>query len=50
MLVLRPVVHQQQEWGRGQALHQAVEQHLRLSVDPVQVLTHQQQGLHLAFA
>ena len=45
-----PVVDQQQEAGRGQALDQAVEQGLRLGVDPVQVLKHQEQRLHLAFA
>ena len=50
MLVLRPVVDQQQEPGRGQALDQAVEQGLRLGIDPVQILEHQQQRLHLAFA
>ena len=50
MLVLRPVVDQEQEPGRGQALHQGVEQGLRLGIDPVQVLEDQQQRLHLAFA
>ena len=50
VLVLRAVVDQQQEPGRRQALDQAVEQGLRLGVDPVQVLEHQQQRLHLAFA
>ena len=34
----------------GQALDQAVEQRLRLGVDPVQVFKDQEQGLHLAFA
>jgi hypothetical protein len=50
VLILRTVVDQQQEPGRGQALHQAVEQRLGLGIDPVQVLEHQQQRLHLAFA
>ena len=50
MLVLRAIVDQQQESGRGQALDQAVEQGLRLGIDPVQVFKHQQQRLHLAFA
>ena len=50
VLVLRPVVDQQQELGRGQALDQTVEQRLRLGIDPVQVFKHQEQGLHLAFA
>ena len=47
MLVLRAIVDQEQQPGRGQALHQAVEQGLRLSINPVQVFTHQQQRLHL---
>ena len=50
VLVLRAVVDQQQQAGRGQALDQAVEQRLGLGVDPVQVLEDQQQGLHLALA
>ena len=50
VLILGPVVDQQQEPGRGQALHQAVEQGLRLGINPVQVFKHQQQRLHLAFA
>ena len=50
VLVLRPIVDQQQEVGRGQALDEAVEQGLRLAVDPVQVLKDQQQRLHLTFA
>ena len=50
VLVLRAIVDQQQQAGRGQALDQAVEQGLRLGVDPVQILKDQQQRLHLAFA
>ena len=50
MLVLRPVVDQQQEPGGRQALDQAVEQGLGLGIDPVQVFKDQQQRLHLAFA
>ena len=50
MLVLGAVVDQEQEPGRRQALDQAVEQRLRLGVDPVQVLEDQQQRLHLALA
>jgi hypothetical protein len=50
MLVLRPVVDQQQELGRRYALDQAVEEGLGLGIDPVQILTDQQQRLHLAFA
>ena len=49
MLILRAVVDQQQQPGRGQALDQAVEQGLGLGIDPVQVLEDQQQRLHLAF-
>ena len=50
MLVLGTVVDQEEEPGGGQALHQAIEQGLRLGVDPVQVLTDEQQGLLLALA
>ena len=50
VLVLGPIIDQQQQPGRGQALDQAVEQGLRLGIDPVQVLKDQQQRLHLAFA
>src|SRR5262249_61187189 len=50
VLVLRAVVDQQQEPGRGPALHQAVEQGLGLGIDPVQVFEDQQQRLLLAFA
>ena len=49
VLVLRAIVDQQQEPGRRQALDQAIEQGLRLGIDPVQVLEDEQQGLHLAF-
>jgi hypothetical protein len=30
-----------------QTLHQTIEKHLGLGVDPVQVLEHQQEGLYL---
>jgi hypothetical protein len=36
--------------GGGQALHQAVQEGLRLRVDPVEILEHEQQRLHLALA
>ena len=49
VLVLRAVVDQQQEVRRRQALDEAVEQRLRLTVNPVQILKHQEQRLHLAF-
>ena len=48
MMVLGPVVDQQEEPGRGQALHQAVEQGLRLGIDPVQVLENDEDRLPLA--
>ena len=48
VLVLRAVVDQEQQARRGQAFHQAVEQGLRLGINPVQVFEYQQQGLHLA--
>ena len=48
VLVLGPVVHQQQDPGRRQALDQAVEQRLRLGIDPVQVLEDHEQRLLLA--
>ncbi len=50
VLILGAVVDQEQEPGRRQALDQAVEQGLGFGIDPVQILTHQQQRLHLAFA
>ena len=48
MLVLGPVVDQQEKPGRGQTLHQAVEQGLRLGIDPVQVLEDHEHRLPLA--
>ena len=50
VLILGAIVDQQQQPGRRQALDQAVEQGLRLGIDPVQILEDQQQGLHLTFA
>ena len=50
VLILGPVVDEQQELGGGETLDQAVEQGLGLGVDPVQILADQEQGLHLAFA
>ena len=50
VLVLRPIVDQEQEPGGRQALDQAVEQGLRLGVDPVQILEDQEQWLLLALA
>ena len=48
MLVLGPVVDEQEDSGRGQTLDQAVEQGLRLGIDPVQVLEDHEQRLPLA--
>ena len=48
MLVLGPVVDQQEDPGCGQALDQAVEQGLRLGIDPVQVLEDHEERLPLA--
>ena len=46
VLVLGPVVdHEQEQARRRQALDQAVEQRLRLAVDPVQVLEDHQERL-----
>ena len=47
MLVLGPIVHQEQQAGGSQAFHQAIQQRLGLAVDPVQVLEDHQQRLHL---
>jgi hypothetical protein len=47
--VFRPVIEEQQP-GRRQALDQAVEHRLRLGVDPVEVLEHDQQWLDLALS
>ena len=49
VLVLGAVIDQEQEPRRRQALDQAIEQRLRLGIDPVQILKDQQQRLHLAF-
>ena len=48
--VLGPVVDEEQEARRGQALDEAVEQGLGLAVDPVQVLEDHHQRLDLALA
>ena len=50
MLILWPVVDEQQQAGHRQALDESVEQCSGLRVDPVQVFEDQEQGLHLAFA
>ena len=48
MLVLGPVVDEQEGPGRGKALDEAVEQGLRLGIDPVQVLEDHEHRLPLA--
>ena len=48
VLILRPVVHEEQEPRRRQALDEPVEQRLGLGVDPVEVLEDHQERLDLA--
>jgi hypothetical protein len=48
--VFRAIVHQQDDARAREALHQTVEERLRLAIDPVQVLEDQEQRLHLALA
>jgi hypothetical protein len=48
VLVLGAVVDEEQEARRGQAVDEAIEQGLGLTVDPVQVLEDHHQGLDLA--
>jgi hypothetical protein len=43
--VLGPIVHEQQQARRSQALDQAIEQRLGLAVDPVEVLEDQEERL-----
>src|SRR5437867_3572850 len=50
VLVFRPVVHKQEDVAARQALDDPVEQRLRLRVDPMQVLEHEDERLHLALA
>jgi hypothetical protein len=50
VLVLRAIVHEQEHARRSKAVDQAIEQRLRLAVDPVQILEDQQQGLFPGFA
>jgi hypothetical protein len=50
MLVLGPVVDQQEQSRAGNALDQAVEKRLRLSIDPVQVFEHRDDRLRLTLA
>ena len=48
--IFRPVVDEQRDPGRRQALNKGVEERLRLGIDPVQVLEHEEQRLDLALA
>ena len=48
--VLGPVVDEQQDARGGQALDQAVQERLRLGIDPVQVLEDEEERLRLALA
>src|SRR5262249_22318500 len=48
--VLGSIVHDEQQSGCGQTLHDTVEERLGLRVDPVQILEHQQQRLDLALS
>src|SRR5207247_7700745 len=48
--VLGAIVDEEQYRCRGQALHEAVEQGLRLRVDPVEILQHKDEGLNLTLA
>ncbi len=50
MGVLRPVVHHQQHARGRKALDQAVEEGLRLAVQPVEVFEDYEERLHLALA
>ena len=49
MLVFRSIIDEGQQLGGAEALHEAVQQRLRVAVDPVEVLEDQQQRLCLAF-
>jgi hypothetical protein len=49
VLELRTVSDQEEQLGRRQALHEAIEEGVGFSVDPVQVLEDQEQWLRLAF-
>src|SRR4029453_3200564 len=45
VLILGAVVDQEAEPGRRETLDEAVEERLRLGIDPVEVLHHEQYGL-----
>src|SRR5215467_11520192 len=48
VLVLGTVVHEQQQPCGTQAVYETVEYRLRFAIDPVQILEHEHQRLHLA--
>ena len=48
MSILRAVGGEEEEAGGGEALDERIEHRLRLSIDPVEVLDDEQQGLPLA--
>src|SRR5215475_3066209 len=50
MLVLGPIVDQHEDSGRGQALHQGIEEHLGFRVDPMQVFEQHDDRLDLTLA
>ena len=50
MLVLGPVVHEQQHACRSQAVNERIEHGLSLVVDPVEVLENQEEGLLIRFS
>jgi hypothetical protein len=47
VLIFRAIVGEKEKPGRWQALDEAIEEGLRLGIDPMQVLKDCQQGLHL---
>jgi hypothetical protein len=49
VLVLGAIAHEKQQARRSQRLDQAVEQGLRLAVDPVEILEDQEQRLLAGF-
>jgi len=50
VMVLGPVGHQEQKPRGGKAIDETVEDGLRLGVDPVEILEHQEKRLDLALA
>jgi hypothetical protein len=50
VLILGASGDQQQERRLDEAVHQAVQDRLRLMIAPVQILAYQDHGLHLALA